>query len=105
MKKKIPQSEEIPEFRQSLDEMSQEDKDRVNASLKIDYNNTGALVDDIWLFLTNGKMPDKATISRKAFTHEVGAMIETVRQHILQTLSVMNPEQFHAFMVEKFKKE
>ena len=46
---------------------------------RIDYTNTEALVSDIWLFLTNQNMPDKAVINKEAFFHEVSVMIDAVR--------------------------
>lgn len=51
-----------------------------NQSEPIDWNNTGQLVQDIWLFLTNDKMPKRATIKREALYHEVGIMIDLVKQ-------------------------
>jgi len=45
----------------------------------IDFTNTFNLVTDLWLFLTNHKMPEKATIKREAFFLEVSAMINAVR--------------------------
>lgn len=47
----------------------------------IDYDNTKQLAEDIWLFLTSDKMPDKATVKKSAFIHEVTTMIDVVRQH------------------------
>lgn len=43
---------------------------------KINYSDYKQLAEDCWLFLTNDKMPAKATISKKAFIHEVKIMIE-----------------------------
>lgn len=46
---------------------------------QIDYSSTKELLSTLWLFLTSDKMPDKAMISREAFDHEVGIMIDIVR--------------------------
>lgn len=48
---------------------------------RIDYNDTPALVNDLWLFLTNDNMPDKAVIEKEAFFHEVGVMLDAVRNN------------------------
>ena len=45
----------------------------------IDYNNSKDLLNALWLFLTNDTMPDKAMISREAFNHEVGVIIELLK--------------------------
>lgn len=50
----------------------------------INFNDTKALVADLWLFLTNDKMPNKAIISKEAFCHEVGVMIDSVRANAVQ---------------------
>lgn len=52
---------------------------------KINYGNTKQLTEDCWLFLTDDSMPDTAIeIRKEAFLHEVGAMLETVKQHFLK---------------------
>lgn len=45
----------------------------------IDLSNSKDLLNALWLFLTNDTMPDKATISREAFNHEVGTVIELLQ--------------------------
>lgn len=71
----------------------------------IDFDNTQQLAEDIWLFLTNAKLPAKATINKKAFLHEVKTMLDTVREHTrtrtLESLSVMSPKQFQQFLLLK----
>lgn len=54
---------------------------KLNEYTKIDYADTKQLVTDIWLFLTNKPLYQQATIKREAFDHEVGAMIDTVREY------------------------
>lgn len=68
----------------------------------IDFSNTEQLVNDLWLFLTDKPLYDSATIKKEAFTHEVTAMINTIREYerdtTLKGLSVMSPEQFQQFL-------
>lgn len=47
----------------------------------IDYNNLDQLAKDIWLFLTNAKLPKKASIKKESFMHEVTIMMDVARQH------------------------
>jgi hypothetical protein len=49
----------------------------LSAPEPIDYTNYEQLAEDVWLFLTNDKRPEKATIKKAAFIHEVKVMIET----------------------------
>lgn len=69
---------------------------------KIDYNNTKALLDDLWLFLASRPLHQSATIKRDAFNLEVGAIIDIVREHTISTLCIMNPERFQEFLAAKF---
>ena len=45
---------------------------------KKDYTNHKKLAEDVWLFLTNEFMPHQAVINKKAFMHEVKAMLQCV---------------------------
>lgn len=47
----------------------------------VDLGNTKALMDDLWLFLTNKPLYKQATIKREAFNHEMAAIIESVREY------------------------
>jgi hypothetical protein len=44
---------------------------------KIDYSNYEQLAKDVWLFLTDDSMPDKAKIKKAAAIHEIKVMIES----------------------------
>ena len=48
---------------------------------KTNFTDTKQMAEDCWLFLTDNK--DKSTISKEAFLHEVGAMLESVKQYSL----------------------
>jgi hypothetical protein len=45
----------------------------------IDWSNLDQLAADIWLFLTNDSNPERASIPRDAFLHEVKSMMESVK--------------------------
>jgi hypothetical protein len=47
----------------------------------IDWMNIDARVSDVWLFLTNDKRPESATITKEAFNHEVRVMVESLIFH------------------------
>lgn len=47
----------------------------------IDYNDIDSIAKDIWLFLTDEKMPKKASIKKKAFLHEVSIMLQAIKEH------------------------
>lgn len=70
----IPYSEEMQQTQEML-------RSWIGEPSKIDYNDTRQLVEDLWLFLTNEKMPAKAMIKKEAFEHEVGVMIDLVRTY------------------------
>jgi plasmid maintenance system antidote protein VapI/predicted RNase H-like HicB family nuclease len=75
----------------------------------IDYDNTKQLMQDLWLFLAQKPKLGIAKISEKDFYSEAGLMIEAVRAHernkILNSLSVMSPEQFQQFLDYKRKQD
>lgn len=60
---------------------------------KIDYNDTKQLVEDLWLFLAHDSNSTLAAISKEAFAHEVGVMIDTVRCAAIQDFAAMDLKQ------------
>jgi hypothetical protein len=48
---------------------------------RVDFTNAEQMAQDAWLFLTNDEMPNKYKISKKAFLHEVGCMLELMKGH------------------------
>jgi hypothetical protein len=49
--------------------------------VKINWDDTDKLAKDCWLFLTDDSMPEKKIINKKAFLHEISAMLELVKNH------------------------
>lgn len=44
---------------------------------KINWSNYEQLAKNVWLYLTDDRVPENATINKEAFIHEVSAMIQS----------------------------
>lgn len=73
----------------------------------INFAETKAMAENLWETLAGASTKPKATITKIAFIHQVTAMLDAMRGHdrveLLNTLSVMSPEQFQQFLEMKRK--
>jgi hypothetical protein len=66
---------------------------QISLSSPIDFTNAEQMTQDAWLFLTSDKMPEKATVKKEAFDHEVGCMLELMKGHYETELERLHGER------------